>query len=333
MRPTGRVTIGDVARSAGVSVATVSKVINARYGVAPETSARVHEVIAELGYESSIVARSLRSRRTNVIGILVAEFEPFSTELLKGISEAVEDTGYELLAYSGGLRRDDRVGWEQRYLSRLAGTLIDGAILVTPTVVAPGASIPVVAVDPHRGPSGPPTVDSDNVAGARVATEHLIGLGHRRIGFLGGRPDLESARLREQGYREALGAAGIPVDPDLLRVGGYRPDLADLPAHELLSLPDRPTAVFAANDLSAIRTMEVARELGLRVPDDVSVVGFDNVPESALTVPPLTTVSQPIHRMGAEALRMVVDLVEGRPRDAHLRLPTSLVVRGTTRPL
>lgn len=333
MRPTGRVTIGDVARSAGVSVATVSKVINDRYGVAPETSARVHEVIAELGYESSIVARSLRSRRTNVIGILVAEFEPFSTELLKGISEAVEDTGYELLAYSGGLRRDDRVGWEQRYLSRLAGTLIDGAILVTPTVVAPGGSIPVVAVDPHRGPSGPPTVDSDNVAGARAATEHLIGLGHRRIGFLGGRPDLESARLREQGYREALGAAGIPVDADLLRVGGYRPDLADLPAHELLSLPDRPTAVFAANDLSAIRTMEVARELGLRVPDDVSVVGFDNVPESALTSPPLTTVSQPIHRMGAEALRMVVDLVEGRPRDAHLRLPTSLVVRGSTRPV
>ncbi len=333
MRPTGRVTIGDVARSAGVSVATVSKVINDRYGVAPETSARVHEVIAELGYESSIVARSLRSRRTNVIGILVAEFEPFSTELLKGISEAVEDTGYELLAYSGGLRRDDRVGWEQRYLSRLAGTLIDGAILVTPTVVAPGGSIPVVAVDPHRGPSGPPTVDSDNVAGARAATEHLIGRGPRRIAVLGGRPDLESARLREQGYREAMGAAGIAVDPALLRVGGYRADLADLPAHELLTLADRPTAVFAANDLSAIRTMEVARELGLRVPDDVSVVGFDNVPESALTDPPLTTVSQPIHRMGAEALRLVVDLVEGRPRDAHLRLPTSLVVRGSTRPL
>ncbi|MCB7136148.1 LacI family DNA-binding transcriptional regulator [Cellulosimicrobium marinum] len=333
MRPTGRVTIGDVARTAGVSVATVSKVINERYGVAPQTSARVHEVIAELGYESSIVARSLRSRRTNVIGILVAEFEPFSTELLKGISEAVEGTGYELLAYSGGLRRDDRVGWEQRYLSRLAGTLIDGAIVVTPTVVAPDGSIPVVAVDPHRGPSGAPTIDSDNLAGARLATEHLVALGHRRIGFLGGRPDLESARLREQGYREALQDAGIAVDPDLLRVGGYRPDLADSPAHELLQLPDRPTAVFAANDLSAIRTMEVAAELGLRVPDDVSVVGFDDVPESALTSPPLTTVSQPIHRMGAEALRMVVDLVEGRAREPHLRLATSLVVRGSTRPL
>lgn len=333
MRASGRVTIGDVARTAGVSVATVSKVINDRYGVAPETSARVHEVIADLGYESSIVARSLRSRRTNVIGILVAEFEPFSTELLKGISEAVEDTGYELLAYSGGLRRDDRVGWEQRYLSRLAGTLIDGAILVTPTVVAPSGTVPVVAVDPHRGPSGAPTVDSDNLAGARAATEHLLALGHRRIAFLGGRPDLESARLREQGYREALEDAGIAVDPALMRVGGYRPDLADSPAHELLSLPDRPSAVFAANDLSAIRTMEVATELGLRVPDDVSVVGFDNVPESVLASPPLTTVSQPIHEMGAAALRMVVDLLEGRPRDAHLRLPTDLVIRASTRAL
>lgn len=333
MRPNGRVTIGDVARTAGVSVATVSKVINGRYGVALETEIRVQEVIQQLGYESSIVARSLRSRRTNVIGILVAEFEPFSTELLKGISEAVEGTGYELLAYSGGLGRHDRVGWEQRSLSRLAGTLIDGAVLVTPTVVTVHDTIPVVAVDPHTGPSGPPTIDSDNLAGARAATEHLIGLGHRRIGFLGGRPDLESARLREEGYREALKDAGIDIDEGLMRVGGYRPDLADSPAHELLSLPDRPTAIFAANDLSAIRTMEVARQLGLRIPDDVSVIGFDNVPESALTEPPLTTVAQPIHTMGAEALRMVVDLIAGKPRDPHLRLPTSIVVRGSCRAL
>lgn len=333
MRPNGRVTIGDVARTAGVSVATVSKVINGRYGVALETEIRVQEVIQQLGYESSIVARSLRSRRTNVIGILVAEFEPFSTELLKGISEAVEGTGYELLAYSGGLGRHDRVGWEQRSLSRLAGTLIDGAVLVTPTVVTVHDTIPVVAVDPHTGPSGPPTIDSDNLAGARAATEHLIGLGHRRIGFLGGRPDLESARLREEGYREALKEAGLDIDEGLMRVGGYRPDLADLPAHELLSLPDRPTAIFAANDLSAIRTMEVARQLGLRIPDDVSVIGFDNVPESALTEPPLTTVAQPIHTMGAEALRMVIDLIAGKPRDPHLRLPTSIVVRGSCRAL
>lgn len=333
-----RVTIHDVARTAGVSVATVSKVINGRYGVAVATSQRVQRVIDDLGYESSLVARSLRSHRTNVIGILVAEFEPFSSEILKGASRALGGTGYELLAYSGGDRSSTAVGWERRYLSRLGGTLVDGAILVTPTVVDSGGSVPVVAVDPHAGPADMPTVDSDNLAGAVVATDHLLALGHRRIGFLGGRTDLESARLREEGYRTALARAGVPVDPRLMRVGGYRHEDARGPAHELLSLPEPPTAVFAANDLSAIATMEVADELGLSVPHDVSVVGFDNVPESALTTPPLTTVSQPIQRMGAEALGLLVRLLDAAGTEGtglsstHICLPTELVLRGSTRP-
>lgn len=332
MERQGRVTISDVAKTAGVSVATVSKVINGRYGVALATSARVQEVIDELGYESSLVARSLRSSRTNVIGILVAEFEPFSTELLKGTSSAITHTGYELLAYSGGGRHGSNIGWERRYLSRLSGTLIDGAILVTPTVVDAHPGIPVVAVDPHRGRSGLTTVDSDNMRGARLATEYLLRLGHRRIGFLGGRPDLESARLREEGYRAALKEAGIPVDPNLMRVGGYRSDTADQPAHELLTMSDRPTAIFAANDLTAIRTMEVARALSLNVPGDLSVIGFDNVPESALTSPPLTTVNQPIRRMGSEAIALLIGLIDGTSDgDTHLMLPTDLVIRGTCR--
>lgn len=331
MEPQSRVTISDVARTAGVSVATVSKVINGRYGVAVATSAKVQEVIDQLGYESSLVARSLRSRRTNVIGILVAEFEPFSTEILKGTSSAIHGSGYELLAYSGGGRAGSNVGWERRYLSRLSGTLIDGAILVTPTVMDAHPGIPVVAVDPHTGPSGLPTIDSDNIHGAVLATEHLISLGHRRIGFLGGRPDLESARLREEGYRKALADAGIPVDPSLMRVGGYRPETADAPAHELLTMADRPTAVFAANDLSAIKVVEVARGLGLRVPQDLSLVGFDNIPESALVTTPLTTVNQPMQRMGAEAIMLLLDLMSGATdRATHIRLPTELVVRGST---
>ena len=327
-----RVTISDVAKTAGVSVATVSKVINNRYGVAVATSSRVQEVIDQLGYESSLVARSLRSHRTNVIGILVAEFEPYSTELLKVTSSAVGGTGYELLAYSGGGRAGSDVGWERRYLSRLSGTLIDGAILVTPTVVDAQYGIPVVAVDPHTGPSGLPTVDSDNLAGAVTATEHLLGLGHRRIGFLGGRTDLESARLREEGYRQALRAAGIEPDPSLMRIGGYRPETAGQPAHELLTLDEPPTAIFAANDLSALRTIDVARSLGLSVPEDLSVIGFDNVPESALSTPSLTTISQPIQQMGAEALRLLVDLIDGKEREStHLRLPTALVERSSCR--
>ncbi|MFS0702273.1 LacI family DNA-binding transcriptional regulator [Cellulomonas sp. 179-A 4D5 NHS] len=328
-----RLTISDVARQAGVSVATVSKVINERYGVSAETASRVQAVIAELGYESSLVARSLRSHQKNVIGILVADFEPFSTELLKGAAHAIRGSGYEIVAYSASGAAEELVGWERRYLSRLSGTLIDGAVLVTPTVVDARYGTPVVAVDPHTGRSGMPTVDSDNLKGAMLATEHLLGLGHRRIGFLGGRLDLESARLREEGYRNALEAAGVEVDPELIRVGGYRPESAEQPARELLALDDPPTAIFAANDLSAIRTMQVAQGLGLRVPEDLSVIGFDNVPESALAVPQLTTVAQPIQEMGYQAVRMLIDLVEGRsPAQTHVSLPTELVERQSCAP-
>jgi LacI family transcriptional regulator len=327
-----RVTMADVARRAGVSVATVSKVLNGRYGVAEATVGRVREIIDLLGYEASLVAQSLRSHRTNVLGILVAEFEPFSTELLKGASAAVAGTDYQLLAYSGGARGRD-VGWEQRSLSRLLGTLIDGAVIVTPTVVQAQQGFHVVAVDPHTGPTGMPTVDSDNLAGAVLATQHLLALGHRRIGFLAGRPDLESSRLREAGYRQAMAAAGIKVDERLIRVGGYRPESAEGPARELLSRTRRPTAIFAANDLTAIATMEVAMRLGLTVPDDLSIIGFDNVPESALAAVPLTTITQPLQRMGFEALRLLVDLIDGVKRDTHVRLPTDLVRRASTRAL
>jgi LacI family transcriptional regulator len=323
-----RVKMSDVARTAGVSVATVSKVVNGRYGVAQATVDRVQQVIDQLGYQASLGAQSLRSHRTHVLGILVAEFEPFSTELLKGASRAVARTNYELLAYSGGARGAD-VGWERRSLARLSGTLIDGAVIVTPTVLDTNHGIHVVAVDPHTGPSGLPTIDSDNLAGAVLATNYLLGLGHRRIGFLGGRPDLESSRLREVGFRKAMAEAGVAVDETLVRVGGYKTDTAEVPARELLAQPQRPTAVFAANDLSAIATMDVAWGLGLTVPDDLSVIGFDNVPESALAYPPLTTISQPLQRMGAEALWLLVDLIAGVERDTHLRLPTELVERAS----
>jgi LacI family transcriptional regulator len=328
-----RVTITDVARTAGVSVATVSKVINGRYGVAQATSARVTEVIESLGYESSLVARSLRSHRTHVIGILVAEFEPFSTEILKGAAGALADTGYELLAYTGGLQGRG-AGWERRYLSRLSGTLVDGAVLVTPTVVEAGAGIPVVAIDPHTGPTGLPTVDSDNLAGAVLGTEHLLGLGHRRIGFVGGRSDLESSRLREQGFRQAMAAAGVPVDEELVRAGDYRKESTLEPVRDLLRLADRPTAIFAANDLSAFAALEVARDLAIRVPADLSVIGFDDIPESAQTEPPLTTVHQRIQHMGAAAIGLLTSLLDGADvAEPHVRLPTSLVVRGTTAPV
>jgi LacI family transcriptional regulator len=333
VQPSARVTIRDVAARAGVSVATVSKVLNGRWGVAAATSARVREVIDELGYEASLVAQSLRNQRTNVIGILVADLEPFSTELLKGAADVIRGTGYELVVYSAGGQARDHAGWERRYLTRLSGTLIDGAVLVTPTVVEAHYGAPVVAVDPHTGPSDMPTIDSDNLRGAQLAVEHLAGLGHRRIGMLTGRPDLQSALLREQGYRAALAAAGIAVDERLIVEGAYEPDVAAEHARDLLAGADRPTAIFAANDLSAIAAMQVAAELGLRVPEQLSVVGFDNIPESALCTPPLTTVEQPIRQMGQEAVDMLIRLIAGADVESpHVRLATRLVVRQSTGP-
>ena len=169
-------------------------------------------IVTQLGYASSLVATSMRRSRTHVIGVLVAEFEPFALQLLHGVSDALSGTSYDVLAYAGAVSTGSHHGWEARSLSRLGGTLIDGAVVVTPTVEPPEVGMPIVSIDPHAGPAGPAVVDTDNLRGGREATAHLITLGHRRIGYLRGRDDLESARLREEGYREALASAGLDID-------------------------------------------------------------------------------------------------------------------------
>lgn len=325
----------DVATAAGVSVATVSKVVNNRYGVSASTVAHVKKVIDDLGYVTSIGAQSLRSQKTNIVGVLVAEFEPFSSEILKGISNAVSETGYELLAYAGAVQ-GGASGWEHRSLTRLGGTLIDGAILVTPTVVARPVGFPVVAIDPHSGTSTVPTVGVDDVGGARMATEHLLELGHTRIGFMRGRDDLASSHLREQGFRAAMTGAGVEVDETLFVTGNYSPVGGAKAARTLLERDDRPTAIVGANDLMAIATLDVARGLGISVPEELSVVGFDNVPESALSTPPLTTVAQPLHEMGKRALGTLVRMLAGEDvpeEERYIHLPTRFVARQTTGPV
>jgi LacI family transcriptional regulator len=330
---TRRPTINDVAAAAGVSVATVSKAVNARYGVAPATVDHVLRVVRELGYESSLIASSMRSRRTGVIGVLVADFEPFSAEILKGVGAGIRGSGHDLLAYSGSVQTDGE-GWERRSLSRLSGTLVDGVIMVTPTVVNVSADVPIVAVDPHTGPSADlATVEADSFGGAWHATSYLIGLGHRRIGFISGRGDLRSSIARDAGYRKALADGGLAFDPSLVGTGSYRQDAVREVATVMLSRADRPTAVFAANDLSAIEIIRVAAELGIAVPADLSVVGFDDVPEATQAAPALTTVRQPMQRVGSTAARMLMRLMTGEELEStHVRLPTRLIVRETTAP-
>ena len=330
-----RVKMSDVARTAGVSVATVSKVVNGRWGVAQATVDRVQQVIDQLGYEASLGAQSLRSHRTNVLGILVAEFEPFSTELLKGASPEVARHRVRAARLLRRGARGATVGWERRSLARLSGTLIDGAIIVTPTVVETKHGFHVVAVDPHTGPSGLPTVDSDNFAGAVLATE----LPARRSatgasGFIGGRPDLESARLREAGFRKAMADAGVPWTrrSSASAATGSRPPRAPA-ARAAQPHPTGRPRCSPANDLSAIATMTVARDLG---PHGARRPVGHRLRQRARVragLPPLTTIMQPLQQMGAEALRLLVDLIAGVERDTHVRLPTELVVRASCRPL
>jgi LacI family transcriptional regulator len=190
---------------------------------------------------------------------------------------------------------------------------------------------PIVAIDPHTGQSGLPTIDSDNLRGGQLAAEHLLSLGHRRIAMLTGRPDLQSAQLRERGYRQALAAAGVPAQEHLVLLGDYDPAVSVQRARQLLTAADPPTAVFAANDMSAIATIEAATGLGLRVPEDLSVVGFDNIPESALCTPPLTTINQPIRKMGEHSIQLLIQLMRGEANEpTHITLPTDLVVRQST---
>ncbi len=325
---TGRVKLADVAARAGVSVATVSKVVNGRYGVAKDTTILVQGVIDDLGYVGNLGASGMRNSRTNVVGILVADFEPYSTELIKGAARATNGTPYDVMAYAGG----GAAGWERRSLARLGGTLIDGAVVVTPTSLDSAIPVPVAAVHPHYSSTWLPHIDCDNVGGGQSAATHLIELGHRRIAFIGGRQSADSSELRETGFRDAMRLAGIPVAEDLVRYSQFDPDAAQEIAGELLSLSTPPTAIIAANDLTAMRVMDAARARGLRIPEDLSILGFDDIPEALHCHPPLTTVRQPLQEMGAAAMTMLLAILDGREHDRHLRMDTELIVRSTTAP-
>jgi LacI family transcriptional regulator len=328
------VTIHDVARVAGVSVSTVSRVLNDKDDVAAETYQKVQAVITELGYTSSLAARSMRSRRTNVIGLIVPDVaDSFSIQVTKGVNQAITELDYDLIIYtSGSIKKRSAAERERHFVSLLNGSIADGVIIVTPAATSFSTAAPVVTIDPNNECPECLMIIATNHAGALAAVEYLIGLGHRRIGFISGRPDLQSAERRLQGYQDALRQANIPLDPDLIQVGDFSTETGHLCARKLLSLSNPPTAIFAANDQSAIGAIEAAHETGLRVPDDLSVVGFDNIPEAAYCNPALTTVDQFIDKMGYTATEMLIALIKGDTLETDLhKTPTQLVVRDSCR--
>lgn len=329
-------TINDVAREAGVSVSTVSRVLNNKDDVSVATFEKVQDVIHTLGYTSSLAARGMRSHRTNVIGLIMPDVASlYCVEVMRGVNRAISKLDYDLIIYTNGdIRKYAIADQERRYVMLLNVGITDGVIVVTPAARDFSTETPIVAIDPNNESPECPAVNATNRAGALAAMTYLTGLGHRRIGHITGRLELVSAIRRLQGYKDGLAACGIQVNEDLIQVGDYSTETAIDCARILLSLPESPTAIFAANDMSAMGVYLAAQEMGVRIPQDLSVVGFDNIRESAALNPPLTTIDQFIADMGTIAVEMVVKLVNGEKIEKNLHeIATQLIVRDSCRPL
>jgi LacI family transcriptional regulator, galactose operon repressor len=330
------VTIRDVASKAGVSVTTVSRVINGKDDISEETTKKVLAVVRELGYASSLAARGMRSHRTNVIGLIMPDVASYyCQEIMRGVNRAIAKLDHDLIVYTSAVLDKENVAQHERsYVALLNGSITDGAIVVTPTATQFTTHAPLVIIDPNNETPDYPAIIATNQEGALAAMNYLTDLGHRRIGYIAGRMELVSSNQRLQGYKEGLAAAGIPLNEDLIEIGDYSTDTAVICARKLLSLPDRPTAIFAANDMSAMGVYQVAREFGLQISGDLSVIGFDNLREAAYLSPPLTTIDQTIEMMGTLATEMLVKLVKGEAlpinpaEESNLyKIPTQLVIR------
>ena len=328
------VTIATIAAEAGVSVPTVSRVLNGRSDVAPHTRERVEQLLRDHGYRR----RGGRPHATaHLIDLVFNDLDsPWAVEIIRGVEDAAHAEGVGTVVTATHRRARDTRSW----LDNLAGRASDGAILVTSDIDPALAAelrrlhVPAVVIDPAGVPAmDVPTIGATNWAGGLSATEHLIGLGHRRIGVVAGTPTLLCSRARLDGHRAALEAAGLEVDPELVLVGDFNHESGFRLAGEMLDHPDPPTAIVAANDQMALGAYEALRQRGLRVPEDVSVVGFDDLPGARWSSPPLTTVHQPLSEMGALAARTVLRLVRGEQLEVpRLELATALVVRESTAP-
>jgi LacI family transcriptional regulator len=326
-------TLEEVARLAGVSRSTVSRVINDHPNVGVETRRRVWEAIEKSGYRPHDVARSLVTKRTRIIGMVIPEVvtalftDPFFPILLRGATESCNERGYQLMLSLFSSSADRQETYQRLVRSAyLDGMIVAAAALedpLIPDLVRDRVSFVVCG----RPPDGQvASVDVDNTGGARMAVEHLMDLGHRRIATITGRADMAAGQDRLEGYRKALIGRGVPVDEELIVDGDFTESSGIVGMQRLL--PAKPTAVFVASDMMAVGALKALRQAGRRVPEDVALVGFDDIPVASAVEPPLTTVRQPIGRMASVAVETLLDLIE-HPGSGPRRvvLPTQLVIR------
>lgn len=333
-RSSGGPTIIDVAREAGVSYTTVSRVINNKHNVRSDKRERVLLAMQRLGYVVNQHARMLAGGRSQMIGLLVQDLgTAYISEIVRGIETALDTTPYDLLLYTTH-RRPFR---ESSYLMQMSNGMVDGLLLVSPyqesLPIIRQRPIPHVIIDFGDDLQQSASVSATNWQGAYEATSYLIGLGHRRIACVTGLPGISSSERRVEGYCAALEAAGIPIDPQLICVGDFEFQGGVQAAKQLLDLDTLPTAVFACNDVSAFGVIDTLQAHHIRVPEDVSVIGFDDIPSSAYAHPSLTTIRQPLFEIGRTAMDLLLSLIAGEQTTTRqIELATTLVVRDSCQP-
>lgn len=336
-RRTQNVTIMDVAREAGVSYATVSRVLSGYEFVKEATRHRVNEAVERLGYVANLPARSLAGGRTRIVGLLVPNLDNnYVGTIVRGIDLELERNNYDLMLYTTHRQR----GKESMYVTAIANGLTEGLLLVAPLFpkayleALRGQNFPYVLIDQADSSGKSGIVDATNWQGAYDATRYLCQLGHTRIACISGLVDVNSATERLAGYKAALDDAGIPFKQELVVEGNYwLPGGREAGRTLLHKINPPPTAIFAANDLSAMGAIEAIREAGLRIPEDISIVGFDDTPQAAMIEPKLTTVRQPLEHMGRVAVKMLLEQIEdnGTPLQ-RVTLATELIIRDSCAP-
>jgi len=328
-----RVLLVELAGQAGVSLATVSKVLNGRPDVSATTRARVEALLDQAGYQR-------RTGRTNPGGLLELVFPELETawamEIIRGVENIARAGGMSVVLTESGDRHSPAADWIDGVLRRrpMGVVLVFSDLAEEAKAKLRSRAIPFVVVDPAGDPAPDvPSVGSANWSGGLAATRHLLELGHTRIAMITGRDDMMCSYARLDGFRSAMSAAGVAVDERLVRFGNFAVDGGRDVALELLALPDRPTAIFAGSDLQALGVIEAARTLGLRVPTDLSIVGYDDLQLAQWSSPALTTVHQPLLQMAEEAARLVIRMAEQPlPSTPRMDLATHLVTRESTAP-
>lgn len=325
----------DVARRAHVSIATVSRVINNSDKVVPETRELVHRAMQELGYKPNRVARRLRQKggKRHLLGLIIPDIQnPFFAEIVRGVEDVAYANEFAVLLCNS----DENLKKEQFYLDVMRAESVDGIILPPINEHDPAVlslvkdGMPVVTVDRSLAHSAMDKVEVDNRRGAVEAVEHLIKLGHRRIGLIAGRPNVSTSRERRQGYEDAIAAHNIPLQLDYIRVGDFKQASGHALADELLALPTPPTALFVLNNLMAVGALEAIHQRRLKIPGDIALIGFDDLPWAEALDPPLTVVRQPAYEVGRAAAELLLKRLGDLKRpETHLKLLPKLVIRSS----